>query len=61
MSFDRYIGKERRKPYHGSKRYDHTCRNHGSCPVCQQNRKYAATKQEQAAKAKVKDYDLNNR
>jgi hypothetical protein len=24
-------GKEHRKPYHGSKAFDRTCRNHGAC------------------------------
>jgi len=30
--------KEKRKPYRGSKRIDHTCRNHGSCSYCESNR-----------------------
>ena len=30
--------KEKRKPYRGSKRFDHTCRNHGSCSYCEGNR-----------------------
>ncbi len=40
MSLDKAIahGKERRKPYHGSKAIDHTCRNHGSCEYCKENR-----------------------
>ena len=42
MALDKAIkfGKERRKPYRGSKRIDHSCRNHGSCPYCEQNRKH---------------------
>lgn len=42
MSLDKAIqyGKERRKPYRGSKAIDPTCRNHGSCPVCEANRKH---------------------
>lgn len=40
-------GKEHRKPYRGSKRFDTTCRNHGGktkrrerreCPWCKDNR-----------------------
>jgi len=33
MSLDKAIqhGKEHRKPYHGAKAIDQTCRNHGSC------------------------------
>lgn len=42
MSLDKAIkfGKEHRKPYTGSKAIDSTCRNHGSCPYCEENRKY---------------------
>ncbi len=40
MSLDKTIkyGKEHRKPYRGSKAIDRTCRNHGSCPWCRENR-----------------------
>ena len=40
MSLDKAIehGKEKRKPYYGSKAFDRTCRNHGSCPWCKRNR-----------------------
>ena len=40
MALDKAIqsGKEHRKPYRGSKRIDHTCRNHGDCPWCKANR-----------------------
>ena len=42
MSLDKSIahGKERRKPYRGSKAIDPTCRNHGGCPWCEENRKH---------------------
>lgn len=42
MSLDKAIehGKERRKPYRGAKAVDPTCRNHGSCPFCEENRKH---------------------
>ena len=30
--------KEYRKPYRGSKRFDRSCRNHGSCSYCQEGR-----------------------
>ena len=42
MSLDKAIehGKERRKPYRGSKAIDRTCRNHGSCQWCEENRKF---------------------
>lgn len=40
MSLDKSIkhGKERRKSYTGSKVFDRTCRNHGSCMWCMKNR-----------------------
>lgn len=42
MSLDKAIehGKEKRKPYYGSKTIDHTCRNHGGCEWCAENRKH---------------------
>lgn len=42
MSLDKAIthGKEKRKPYHGAKAIDGTCRNHGSCDWCKNNRKH---------------------
>ena len=42
MSLDKAIthGKEKRKPYRGSKRIDRSCRNHGGCPWCEENRKH---------------------
>lgn len=41
MSFERAIehGKEKRKQYRNSKRFDASCRNHGGCPACESNRK----------------------
>lgn len=40
MSLDKAIqhGKEHRKPYKGAKAIDRTCRNHGSCAWCRENR-----------------------
>ena len=42
MSLDKAIehGKERRRPYRGSKAIDCTCRNHGSCAWCKNNRTF---------------------
>lgn len=42
MALDKAIehGKERRKKYYGSKAIDRTCRNHGTCPYCTNNRLY---------------------
>ena len=42
MTLDKAIkhGKEHRKPYRGGKAFDKTCRNHGSCDWCRDNRKH---------------------
>ena len=42
LSLDKAIkyGKEKRKQYRGSKAIDSTCRNHGGCPYCEQNRRH---------------------
>ena len=42
MSLDKAIehGKEKRKPYRGDKLVDPSCRNHGGCPWCENNRKH---------------------
>jgi len=39
--------KEKRKPYRKSKSFDRTCRNHGSCPYCENNRTYHNRKEEE--------------
>lgn len=47
MSMDKAIesGKEKRKQYRGSKSFDCSCRNHGGCPVCRENRLHKHRKQ----------------
>lgn len=54
MSLDKAIehGKEKRKPYSGSKAFDRECRNHGACEFCVGNRTIKFTRKEQAAKQK---------
>lgn len=37
-------GKEKREPYRGSKACDKTCRNHGSCDYCRNNRLFDTKK-----------------
>jgi hypothetical protein len=46
MSHNKAIkhGKEHRRPYRGSRRFDHSCRNHGDCGHCRGNRLYAASR-----------------
>jgi hypothetical protein len=44
MSLDKAIasGKEHRKQYRKAKAIDKTCRNHGSCPYCKNNRLHSS-------------------
>lgn len=58
MSLDKSIqhGKDHRKPYHGAKAIDHTCRNHGSCEWCRENRVYANRKREDVADNKLNEF-----
>lgn len=46
MSLDKAIKhkKEKRKPYKGSKAFDCSCRNHGSCSWCKSNRTHKNNK-----------------
>lgn len=66
MSLEKAIehGKETRKDYFGSKRFDKTCRCHGSCPWCQRNRKHNEKKREVAFKQRLEEvidfYDEDN-
>lgn len=57
MSLDKAIlyGKEHRKPYRKSKRFDKTCRNHGSCPYCRDNRLHNRYKTDEDTKLKIKE------
>lgn len=41
-------GKERRKPYRGSKAWDRQCRNHGRCGYCLSDRTHRYRRQEPA-------------
>ena len=43
-----------KKPYSGTKAFDATCRNHGSCPHCRDNRAYNTTKRKEAAEEQLK-------
>ena len=59
MSLDKAIqfGKEKRKPYYGSKAFDRTCRNHGGCPACHGNRLYKYHKKLCMMEDKERDYE----
>lgn len=58
MSLDKAIehGKEKRKPYRKAKAVDRTCRNHGSCEWCRENRTYKNRKRMAGVKDESKDY-----
>lgn len=52
MSLDKGIkhGKEKRKPYYGSKAVDPACRNHKSCVWCRRGRLHKKIVEEERAK-----------
>ena len=57
MSLDKSIksGKEHRKQYRKAKRVDLSCRNHGNCPWCEENRKYKNLKRKELIESKEKE------
>lgn len=63
MALDKAIqnGKEHRKPYYGSKSFDRTCRNHGGCPWCEENRKYKYIKKKQKTDLQLKEFEEKER
>ena len=60
MSLNKAIksGKEKRKAYRGAKAVDWQCRNHGSCPHCQQNRIHRNTKRLASADEQLQDLKI---
>lgn len=58
MSLDKAIlyGKEHRKPFHGAKAVDVTCRNHGDCDYCRENRIFKNKRAEEDSFKKLNDY-----
>lgn len=57
MTLDKAIEhkKEKRKPYYGSKSFDRTCCNHGSCGWCEGNRLYKNVKRLESLRDKEKE------
>lgn len=57
MGLDKAIQhkKEKRKPYRGAKAVDCTCRNHGSCDYCKNNRLHQAVREDMATKQDLKE------
>ena len=50
------MSKTQRKPYRGSRRFDKTCRCHGSCPYCRGNRTHNDRKRRKAAEQAIAYY-----
>ena len=61
MSLNKSIqsGKSHRKPYRGGKAIDKTCRNHGGCYWCLENRTHKNDKRELAAEQEVSEYEMH--
>ena len=59
MSLDKAIehGKECRKRYRGAKAVDSSCRNHGSCQWCRDNRTHKNNKRELKAEWEIREYE----
>ena len=59
MSLEKGIqhGKEHRKPYYKSGRYDPTCRPNGGCPYCENNRTHKNKKKELDQKQQLKEIE----
>lgn len=57
MSMNKAIkaGKEKRKQYRKSKAFDTTCRNHGSCKYCEENRLHSRRKSEIESELKLEE------
>lgn len=49
--------KEYREPYRGSKAIDKTCRNHGGCPWCEENRKYQSLKEQERCDLDLEEWN----
>ena len=49
-------GKEHRKEYRGSKSIDRSCRNHGGCPWCEENRKIKYIRREKEINDKLNEF-----
>ena len=59
MSLDKAIehGKEHRKRYRGAKAVDCSCRNHGSCRWCRDNRTHKNNKRELKVEQEIREYE----
>lgn len=59
MALDKAIAhkKEHRKIYRGSKAIDASCRNHGGCNWCFENRIHKYDKKKEAARLKEEEFE----
>ena len=57
MSLDKSIesGREKRMKYRGAKECDSSCRNHGSCPSCRENRLWKNNKRKAKSQHECED------
>ena len=62
MSLDKGVqhGKEHRVPFRRSKRFDRTCRCHGSCGYCRANRLFNQKRAEMATDKRTVEPDLED-
>ncbi len=62
MSLDKAIlhGKEKRQQFQGktSKRFDRSCRNHGNCGYCENNRLFSFRKLSFRAHQEIKEFQI---
>ena len=60
MSLDKAIlhGKEKRQEYQGrtSKRFDRSCRNHGNCRYCENNRLFSLLRLKFKSEEEIKEW-----
>ena len=52
------MSRTRKRPYTKSKRFDSSCRCHGSCGWCRGNRLHGDRKNRQAAEAQLREHRL---
>lgn len=52
------MSRTRKRPYTKSKRFDSSCRCHGSCSYCRSNRLHSDRKNRLAAKTQLREYRL---
>lgn len=50
------MSRTRKRPYTKSKRFDTSCRCHGSCSYCRDSRTHTDHKRRQAAQEQVREY-----